>query len=530
LTSPTKPEPENASARELTTGDADLPSLFADPAFHGLNVAQFLGAFNDNLFKQLILLLAVSGGSAAAASSSSTVSGSGLLILFGVLFLMGAQSTFFGPGKYGILPEMLRGIDLPRANGTLLMMTFIAIIFGVAAAGQLATAFGHRLWAACLVCVGIAIVGTAAALFIRKVPAANPQLKLTPDCFFIPREIRKLLVECPGLLVAMLVGSMFWFVGGMVQPSVNALGKIQLGQNEFWTSLLNAAVGLGIAIGCVTAGMLSKGRVNFKVMRVGAIGIVVCLVLLSLPSSLSAWSETAASVSGAVPIQDRQGLAMFCFAVPFLLFSGIAGFISERRSKRTIVIAAKVAEILIMLLGVVVFASYVIPAGESSRVKDQSTEVADVNVGQAPACLPEIAVRLTSFQDTAREAGRQEPALHRTAPQKQVSASQSFPPATHLLGYWGSMVVLLAVGIFTGFFALPIQVFVQSQPPPGAKGRTIAAQNFINWLFIVGSALSYMVVSRTVDALALPRCTQFIIPAVVMLPIAIFYHPKNREL
>jgi MFS family permease len=58
-----------------------------------------------------------------------------------VLALMGTQSAFFGPSKYGILPEMLRGSDLPRANGLILMTTFLAIIFGTASAGLL----GHWL-------------------------------------------------------------------------------------------------------------------------------------------------------------------------------------------------------------------------------------------------------------------------------------------------------------------------------------------------------------------------------------------------
>ena len=56
----------------------------------------------------------------------------GLLL---VLFLMGTQSAFFGPGKYGILPELFRREDLPRANGIILMTTFLAIILGMAVAG-----------------------------------------------------------------------------------------------------------------------------------------------------------------------------------------------------------------------------------------------------------------------------------------------------------------------------------------------------------------------------------------------------------
>ena len=58
-----------------------------------------------------------------------------LTFLYCVLFLMGAQSAFFGPAKYGILPEMLRGEDLPRANGFILMTTFLAIIFSMLCRG-----------------------------------------------------------------------------------------------------------------------------------------------------------------------------------------------------------------------------------------------------------------------------------------------------------------------------------------------------------------------------------------------------------
>ena len=58
-------------------------------------------------------------------------------LLMLVLFLMGAQSAYFGPIKFGILPEMLREKDLPRANGIILMLTFMAIIFGTVAAGVL---------------------------------------------------------------------------------------------------------------------------------------------------------------------------------------------------------------------------------------------------------------------------------------------------------------------------------------------------------------------------------------------------------
>ena len=174
-----------------------LPSLYSDRSFWGMAVTQFLGAFNDNLFKQLILLLSITitangvaedqqgtamvvfslpflivtgfagyladrlskrgivvsckvaeivimglGGVAFALYTQS----SSLTFLYVVLFLMGAQSGFFGPAKYGILPEILRPDDLPRANGFILMTTFVAIIMGTVVAGILLEYFPNRQW------------------------------------------------------------------------------------------------------------------------------------------------------------------------------------------------------------------------------------------------------------------------------------------------------------------------------------------------------------------------------------------------
>ena len=179
---------------ESTTQEDNRPPLLRDRSFWGLTLTQFLGAFNDNVFKQIVLLLALpvvaKAANQEAIQSNEDLQGwatftfsipfvlfSGLagylsdrysktpiivaskvaeilVMLLGlaafyyygsagmfgtwtVLFLMATQSTFFGPGKYGILPELFRPSDLARANGLILMSTFLAIIFGVTFAGTL---------------------------------------------------------------------------------------------------------------------------------------------------------------------------------------------------------------------------------------------------------------------------------------------------------------------------------------------------------------------------------------------------------
>jgi acyl-[acyl-carrier-protein]-phospholipid O-acyltransferase/long-chain-fatty-acid--[acyl-carrier-protein] ligase len=81
--------------------------------------------------------------------------------------------------------------------------------------------------------------------------------------------------------------------------------------------------------------------------------------------------------------------------------------------------------------------------------------------------------------------------------------------------------------MFTGLFAVPLQVFMQSRPPEDKKGRMIAVMNQANWIGVLASAGIYFVLSRLVKTADWPRSTLFIAIAVMTLPIAIFYHPKH---
>src|SRR5262245_24291793 len=174
-----------------------LPRLYRDVSVWAMTTCQFLGAFNDSVFKQIMLLLCVqatlfagegpsdyqwlaqavfavpfvlfSGSAgfladriskravivsckvaevfitlAAMAAFWSATSGA-LWALLAVLCFMGTHSAVFGPAKYGILPEMVRARDLPAFNGLIQMTTFLALILGTATAGFLMVAFRGEL-------------------------------------------------------------------------------------------------------------------------------------------------------------------------------------------------------------------------------------------------------------------------------------------------------------------------------------------------------------------------------------------------
>jgi acyl-[acyl-carrier-protein]-phospholipid O-acyltransferase/long-chain-fatty-acid--[acyl-carrier-protein] ligase len=240
-----------------------------------------------------------------------------------VLFLMGTHSAFFGPPKYGILPEMLRTEDLPRANGVIVMTTFLAIIFGTAAAGFLGDwcidpnapleASAHQMWVGSACCIGIAVTGTMTSLLVRWVPPAKPDLQFRWSALTLPPESRRVLRQDPPLLTAILATCVFWLVSGVAIQAINSLGLVQLEVGKLKTSIMTAIIGLGIALGAVIAGKLCRGRANPRVVKVGAWGLFLLFVLLSIsrPGGVHVLGYT-----GSLAALVLTGIAAGFFAIP----------------------------------------------------------------------------------------------------------------------------------------------------------------------------------------------------------------------
>lgn len=347
-----------------------------DVSFWSMTATQFLGAFNDNVFKQLVLLIGVDyvrwhqasgdpyqttaqavfaipfvlfsgfAGWLADRVSKRTVvvlakiaeiavmlagvaaflggemySTTLIVALFGVLFLMSVQSAFFGPSKYGILPELFHEHDLPQANGIIQMTTFLAIIFGMAVCGaakHYVQAAGLNLSVVSAGCVGIAIVGTLTALPIRRTPVAEPGLRLSVTSFGVDRNTVEMLRHDRTILEVLVVSSLFWFLGGVVTATVNAYGKLQLGLDDLRTSLLVAALGVGIAVGCALAGVVSKGRVDFGLVHRASWGMCTALAVLCAIPHLGLPAASAGWLSGA--LLTLLGVAAGLFAVPLQVY------------------------------------------------------------------------------------------------------------------------------------------------------------------------------------------------------------------
>lgn len=295
----------------------------------GFLTAQFLGAFNDNVYKIVLSLLAVRTASSAvqgnlylpligavfilpfflcsgyAGHLADVLSKRRLLIatkvfevvvmscglaafwvgrlewMLGVLFLMALQSTFFSPAKYGILPEILPPRDLSRANGWLEMSTFVAIILGTAGGSMLFTVWQDRLEYMGLMLVAVAIAGAAASLHIpQTLPSgARKTFSLNPWGEIIA-GIKRLYQERP-LWLCVLGIAYFWFLGALLQMDLIVLGKHVLGADDLHVGLLQTFLALGIGLGSMAAGRLSGDKVELGLVPLGALGMGVFALLLA---------------------------------------------------------------------------------------------------------------------------------------------------------------------------------------------------------------------------------------------------------
>ena len=325
---------------------------------------QFLGAFNDNLFKIVVSLLAVhlathgggdrelsiisaifilpfllfSGyaGQVADVYSKRTVlivtksleivaASLGLVafllgrleITYAVLFLIALQATFFSPAKYGILPEVLPDRDLSRANGVLEMSTFVAIVVGVACGSFMFDAWKDRLWLIGVIVVAVALLGTALSFRIPRVPAAAPAAKIDLNPW---REIALGLARLRGdrvLWLTVLGISYFWFLGSLLQTVMILFGTQVMALSDRWVGILTTFAAIGIGIGSMAAGRLSGDKVELGLAPIGSIGMGVFAILLSRSGHSFAFAATNLMLVGffgglfAVPLnallQQRSG-------------------------------------------------------------------------------------------------------------------------------------------------------------------------------------------------------------------------------
>ena len=300
-------------------------SLLAERRFGPFFGVQFLGAFNDNVFKQaLVIMLAYQTASFTTMSSDAlqnlaqalfilpfllfsatagqladkyeksrlititvalelvimVLGAAGLFtknlpLLLSALFLGGVQSTLFGPVKYAILPQHLRTDELIGGNALVESGTSLAVLFGMIYGGWL---IAQSHWGLAGVAISTCAISALALVISRLIPAAppaDPGLRIRWNPITETWRNLKHLTEKRTVLLSVLGISWFWFYGSILVTQFPNLSRNVLHGDEHVVTLLLVVFSIGIGIGSLLCERLSGHKVELGLVPFGSIGLTV---------------------------------------------------------------------------------------------------------------------------------------------------------------------------------------------------------------------------------------------------------------
>ncbi|HJO04642.1 MAG TPA: acyl-[ACP]--phospholipid O-acyltransferase, partial [Acidobacteriota bacterium] len=237
------------------------------------------GLISDRFSKRTVIIVmkAVEIVLMAAAAGVLFVQPQGGVPALVILGCMGAQSALFSPSKYGILPELLPHSRLSLGNGVLEMWSTLAIIAGTASAGLLLGLAGPPWIAGALLCV-LSLAGFGAALTVPAVPAARSSGGLMASL----REGWSAINTDRVLRLAVLGSIFFWLVASIFFQVIVVYVKTHLGLANAPASMALGVLMAGIAAGSIVAGRLSRRRVEYGLLPLGATALAVFTLLFGL--------------------------------------------------------------------------------------------------------------------------------------------------------------------------------------------------------------------------------------------------------
>jgi acyl-[acyl-carrier-protein]-phospholipid O-acyltransferase/long-chain-fatty-acid--[acyl-carrier-protein] ligase len=297
-----------------------------------LNMTQFLGVINDNVFKFVMAFLLIDSLGHAEASSILSATGAIYVIPFlifsssagiladrfskqkllvvmkvaemalmalaifafasksvwacySLLFCLSIHSAMFGPSKYGIIPELVPADSVSRANGLVTSFTYLAIIVGTFLASFLTEVTDRNFVLIAIFCLAVAVGGFFSALAVKQTSAQGS--KKTINLLFL-REIYKTLKytrTVRHLLPSIFGSAFFLLIGAFTQLNIIPFALQSLNLSEVAGGYLFLATALGIALGSFLAGRASRKRIELGLSCIAGFGIALFFILLAIFST-----------------------------------------------------------------------------------------------------------------------------------------------------------------------------------------------------------------------------------------------------
>ena len=299
--------------------------LLTDKRFFPLLATQFLGALNDNLFKNALLTMVTVKMTAQSDMLSNLIAGLFILpfflfsatagqladkyprdkiarilkitelllmlsvavayffnsigLLIVIMTLMGAQSAFFGPVKYALLPQHLKPQELVLGNAYVESTTYLAILLGLILGTLLPTEITIGLL------ITLALAGWFAAHHIPSAPAPRPESKVYKNIFAATMVNYRFLRRLPQVYMSILGASWFWLIGAFAAVQIYPLcGKV-LNAGEGVISFFLVLFSVGVGVGSFACNKVLKGFIHMTYVPLCAVGMAVSLFLIYLFAS-----------------------------------------------------------------------------------------------------------------------------------------------------------------------------------------------------------------------------------------------------
>ncbi|MCC9654729.1 MFS transporter [Rhodopirellula halodulae] len=494
--------PDSSSATaEPSTSSGPIDSL-SHPSFVGFIATQFFGAFNDNLFKQLLLLLAIPTAAVATMSENGSLDSAPDPATNQAVVAPVDSEPETDPTNAPSTESSASDTANDNANSETAkpsgggdLQGIATVVFGLpfvlfgGLAGYLADRYSKRTIIVTSKVAEIVVMGLGLLAFLA-----------TP------------MIGFAGLwIVLFLMGLQSTFFGpGKYGIMPEMLSGNQLNRGN---GLVLMTTFIAIIIGTAVAGPLKDSIIPEGVPQLEAasglwIGSLVCvgiavvgtitsLLIIRLPAADPQLKLKAEYLAVPKPMRtllktDTPLLIALLASCVFWLIAGLTIQAVNSLGKTQLLVSDTKTSLMVSLISVGIAAGGAAAGVLSKRLTDRV--VIQIGMWGVVAFCALMAI--------------------------------SLPGGRHLLGFGGSIPVLMLLGASAAFFAIPIQVFLQARPPEALKGRMIAVMNQANFFAIVMSGVLYQVLNTILTKADLPRSTVFGAMAVLFLPVAIFYRPS----
>jgi 1-acyl-sn-glycerol-3-phosphate acyltransferase len=366
---------------------------------------QFLGALNDNVFKNALVILFAFGVAASTLSPDVLVNLAGGIfvlpfflfsatagqladklektriiravklleigimcfgaigfalrsvpLLLAALFLMGVHSTLFGPVKFSILPQHLAEEELISGNALIETGTFLAILIGTVLGGVLVALPGVGPLVASATTIALAVAGWAVCRLVPAAAPPDPGMRIRWNPLTETWRLIGFAREIHSVWLSILGVSWFWFYGALLLAQFPGLGRDLLGGDEHVVTLLLSVFSIGVGVGCMLCERLSGEVVELGLVPMGALGLTVFALDLAYAAHAAAAAPGGIDVAGFAASARHWRLALDLaslgasgglFIVPLMAFVQQR---SEPAHRSRVIAANNVVNALLMVI------------------------------------------------------------------------------------------------------------------------------------------------------------------------------------